>query len=358
MKRTIIPAMRPLYWGVFAVLIIGVIGFVSAQVPTQATEPAANTNLLSTLQVAGTSPAIAINLTVVFPQGTQGPLIMLPMTMTHAYGDTSDRVVSPINAGSAEQRQKALQQRLVVKNADVSMIVVNPQESVNRITAWAEENGGWIVESNVVVYNDVQQAVMAIRVPAAELNNAFIAVKREAKKMLSEAITGSDVTAEYADAQSQLTNLESAESQLRAIMEKATTTQDVLTVYGQLTSIRGQIEQIKGRMQLLEQSAAYSLVKVTLQMELPPTLTPTITPTWTPSPTPEPKGWRIERVATQAGDALISIFQTLIGVLVWALVVGVPVALVFFIPGLVIYRVTRRRRDTNAAAGSQDERHS
>jgi len=72
----------------------------------------------------------------------------------------------------------------------------------------------------------------------------------------SENRSGQDVTSQYVDLQSQLTNLQKAEngpaghhgpSTKQPGNDSTTKTQDVLNVYNQIVSIRGQIEQIQGR---------------------------------------------------------------------------------------------------------------
>jgi PKD repeat protein len=74
-----------------------------------------------------------------------------------------------------------------------------------------------------------------------------------------------DVTEEYIDLNSQLTNLQATEQQLLTIMQKAGTIPDVLSVQNQLTSVQSQIEQTKGRMQYLQGTSSTSLLNVTLE---------------------------------------------------------------------------------------------
>ena len=81
----------------------------------------------------------------------------------------------------------------------------------------------------------------------------------------SETTSGQDVTEEYVDLNSQLTNLEASETQLLALMDKAGSVEDILKVQEQLTTTTGQIEQIKGRMQYLQQSAALSMISASLE---------------------------------------------------------------------------------------------
>ena len=56
-------------------------------------------------------------------------------------------------------------------------------------------------------------------------------------------------TAEYTDLQSRLRNLEAAEAQLVNIMDGATKTEDVLSVFNQLVYIREQIQKVFAQFQ-------------------------------------------------------------------------------------------------------------
>ena len=242
-------------------------------------------------------------------------------------------------SGDGEPKQQA-PRRLIIKNAEVSMVVADPNASVNKITTWAEEHGGWIIESNIVTSGSIQQATISVRVPAERLTDALTLIKAEAKTLLSDTVIGTDVTDKYTDAQSRLKNLEAAEAQMRTFLDGAKTTDDVLQVYNQLVSVRGEIEQIKGRLSYMDQSVAFSSIKVTMRTDPPPTPTPTITPT------PEYSGWRIDRVVNDAGGALVWVTQALVSIIVWLVIVVMPIALVVGVSGYIFDRLMRRRQRT------------
>jgi hypothetical protein len=226
--------------------------------------------------------------------------------------------------------------RLVIKNASLSLVVKDPTESVNHITALAEGLGGFVVNSNVYQYstdasgNKIMSASITIRVPAAKLGEALSQLKGMAVEVQNENISGEDVTAQYTDLESQLKNLEAAEAQLQKILEKATRTEDVLNVFNQLTMIRGQIEQVKGQMKYYSESAAMSLISLSL---IPDALSQPI----------EVGGWKPEGVAKEALEALVRALQNIATGLIWAGVYLLPLALVFGVPGFLIIRLALRR---------------
>jgi hypothetical protein len=175
----------------------------------------------------------------------------------------------------------AAQDRLVIMNADVTIVIPDPQAKMDAIMQLANSLGGFVISMNMgqtytPTGETVPQGTISIRVPANQLDNALKQIKAGAIDVQNEDRNGQDVTAQYTDLQSQLNNLEQAERDLIAIMDEAknnpnssttSQTQDVLAVYNQIVQVRGQIEQIKGQMQYFEQSSSYSLINVTLIAE-------------------------------------------------------------------------------------------
>ncbi len=182
-------------------------------------------------------------------------------------------VVSEDHAPGGSDVAATTTERLVIKNATVDLVVKDPAGVVNNITALAEGASGFVVSSSVTQVsvdsqgNKILSGQIALRVPAAKLNDILTQIKALAVTVKRDVVTGEDVTAQYVDLQSQLTNLQAEADQLTKIMDSATKTQDVLTVYKELASVQGQIESIKGQMKYYSESAAMSLVTVTLEQE-------------------------------------------------------------------------------------------
>lgn len=179
----------------------------------------------------------------------------------------------------------ALVDRLVIMNADLTIVVADPRAKVQAIVDMASRMGGFVVEMNVYqVYanngQQVPQGFVRVRVPAADLERALTEIKADAVEVRSETRSGQDVTQQYTDLQSELRHLQAAEAELMEIMENSTDTQDILDVFNELESYRARIEAVRGQMQYYEQSAAYSLISVTVVAE--ETVQPIQIGPWTP----------------------------------------------------------------------------
>lgn len=232
--------------------------------------------------------------------------------------------------------------RLVIKNANLSLVVTDPTQSLTAISQMAEGLGGFVVSSNSYqasvdqAGNKIMQGYVTIRVPADKLSDALTQLKGMAVTVNSENISGEDVTAQYTDLESQLTNLEAAEAQLQAIMEGASRTEDVLNVYNQLVMIRGQIEAVKGQMKYYRESAAMSLISIDL---IPDALSQPL----------QVAGWKPEGAVKEAFEALVRDLQGIADFLIRLVVHGGPLLLLFGLPLFIIGRIILgrlRRRAT------------
>ena len=166
---------------------------------------------------------------------------------------------SPDKSAYALDQSAASVDRLVIKNATLSIAVNDPLKSMDTISRMAETMGGFVVSADMsqqYLSNGIKvpQVSMTIRVPAERLAEALATIKAETDQpIISENNSSQDVTADYTDLNSRLTNLQAAEKQLQEIMASANKTEDVLSVYSQLVSVREQIELIKGQMKYYEE---------------------------------------------------------------------------------------------------------
>jgi hypothetical protein len=233
------------------------------------------------------------------------------------------------NSLYAQSQVPASAIRLVIKNASLSIAVDDPAKSMDTISHMAESMGGFVVSANMsqtYLSNGAQvpQVSMTIRIPAERLDEALVTIKAETSlPIINENVSSQDVTAEYTDLGSRLTNLQAAEAQLQEIMGSATKTEDVLAVYAQLVSVREQIEVIKGQMQYYEQSAAMSAISVELIANAavqPITIA----------------GWQPGGVAKEALQSLIHTLQSLANFGIRLAILYIPVLLVIFGPIILI----------------------
>jgi hypothetical protein len=242
------------------------------------------------------------------------------------------------NTGSVQA-----QERLVIENADLAIVVKDPKARMAEINALANELGGYVVSSNLYQSftsfgQEVPEATIVIRVPSERLDEALTRIKEGAIDINYENRSGQDITNIYVDLQSQLKAKQAAEAKLLEIMDQATRAEDVLAIYLQVQQVQLEIEQLKGQIQYYDESVATSSISVRLIAEegtQPIEIGP-----WTP-----------EGAAKEAIQDLILFIQNFVEVLIRFVLLTLPALILIAIPlflvylaGRAVYRRVRRSR--------------
>lgn len=299
--------------------------------------------MIFTLLLSACAPAPAAAPSPSMSVAPAAPGSAMPQGFSNAQKESADEAMAPAAAPAASTgSQSGLDnasdvKRIVIKNATLSIIVKDPAASMDSIAKMAEGMGGYIVNSNIHKIQtrdglEVPQAEISIRVPAEQLTEAVRLIKAQVSDLSTgvtvEQITGSDVTKEYTDLKSRLTNLENAADQLREIMAKAYKTEDVMSVYNQLMQVNEQIEVIKGQIKYYDEASSLSQISVTLQSEA------SVQPITV-------GGWKPEGIARDAIQTLITTLQVLANVAIWLVLYFLPLALIFGIVILVAFLIIR-----------------
>jgi hypothetical protein len=201
--------------------------------------------------------------------GDHGSNQYVTMTTTQTVGSsmyqTVPATISPDKGGFSGDSTTTTTDRMVIKNAYLTLVVDNITAVMGQITTLAESNGGFVVNSNIGENQNQLYASISFRVLAENFDATITALHHMAVDVKSESTTGQDVTQEYTDLNSRLRNLEASEAQLLELMTKAGSVEEILAVQQQLTNTREQIELIKGQMQYLQESSNLALFSVSLE---------------------------------------------------------------------------------------------
>ncbi len=313
----------------------------------------------------GSSPALESVQPILEDPGMEEPAAEEQLPTEAAYGAQSEAETSAQEeiqatndnaAASAVSNDAAplterpnVYNRLIIKNAELEMIVADTDSAINRTLGIVTEYRGYVV-SNRTWFNDgLKYATVTLGVPAENFEQMMRRLKSLAVSVTNETVSGQDVTDEFVDLESRLRNMEATANRIRGFMDQTKSIEESLEVSAQLTEIEAEIEQLKGRMTYLKDRASFSTITLQFapQIILPtpsPTLTPTPTPT--PRPTATPIVWSASRTFNQATTVTTStatgLFKFTIDLLIWLFIVILP----FFVPLLLLawlgFRIARR----------------
>ena len=224
--------------------------------------------------------------------------------------------------------------RKIIRNADLTLETESPTEGLRKITAAAESHGGFVVTSefkqNPVAAGAKPSQIVTVvaRVPAYQFASALEQIRSAGDRVVQEKVSGQDVSEEYLDIEARLRNKKALEGQFLDIMKQARKVEDALNVQTELADVRTEIERLEGRRRFLENQAALSTITTTLQMPQP--LVATTTTGF---------GTTIKHAFGDAVDTAASIILFVIQ----AVIVLVPIAVFFGLPGWLVWRVFRKR---------------
>lgn len=246
-----------------------------------------------------------------------------------------------VNGAKTDNSSTQLQDRIVIQNADLTVVVADPEAKLAAISKMAVEMGGFVVSSSIsqsytAEGKPVPQGYITVRVPATKLDAALGEIQANAVEVRGLNRTGEDVTQNYIDLNSQLKSMQAAADQLTLIMQKAEKTEDVLNVFSQLQSYNQQIDVIKGQIQYYDQASKLSAITTTLIAE--ETIKPIEIGSW------KPKG-----VARDAIQSLINFWQKFVDFLINLFLLILPILITVLLPLYLIFLAVRailRRRQS------------
>ena len=155
--------------------------------------------------------------------------------------------------------------RKLVRNATAELEVVSFDESVQKITAFAAEEKGYVsTTSSEKQANGKLRGEIVVKVLPDNLDR-FLGKLRGIGELKNQALTTEDVTKAYFDTESRLKNARLMEQRLIEILKtKSKDVADLLEVEKELGRVREEIETMQGELKFMDSQVAFATVTITL----------------------------------------------------------------------------------------------
>ncbi len=236
------------------------------------------------------------------------------------YGLKDIKIREPYSPAGDYTPQTDTENRLVIKESNMSLLVKNVTDARNKIVEYAQKSGGYMVSSSVSNPQDTPSATVVIRIPSEKLEESLEFFRSLSVKVVSENLLGQDVTDQYIDIDKHILQLERSKARLEEILEKAENITDITNLTQQIINYQNQIDSYKGQQDYLEKNA--QLAKLTIYIS-----TDEIALPYTPSETFRP--------AVILKLAVRSLIKTLRGLATLGIWIGVYA--VIWVPTLGVY---------------------
>ena len=252
----------------------------------------------------------------------------------------AEESIAGVAAGAPEPQSRtaasAAMPRMIVRTADVRILVADTSKTVDAVTKSVESAGGYVSGSNIWREGELLRAKITLRVPADKLTATLASIRGLAKRVETETISSEDVSQEFVDLTSQVRNLEATEAELLELLKVARVNSkkatDVLEVHEQLTTIRGEIEQSRGRMRYLSQVTSMSSIALDIVPDAPVMQS----------------GWQPLVEVKDASRALVTFLQRAATVTIWFVIYILPILGMLTLVITAIVKIARRARTREA----------
>lgn len=214
-------------------------------------------------------------------------------------------------------------QRQVIRKASVELRTADVRAAFVKTQMLVSEAGAEYIENSAISGEGEQmQADLTLRVSAARLSEVLNAL-RNVGTVISQQLSGEDVTAQVVDLEARLTNERRIEQELLQLLEarKDAELKDVLELRNHIGSVREQIERLQAQQNHLSRLVSLATVLVIIRHEGKPA----------EKPKDEGLGAYFARVMKSAwengvtglADSIAWIASTLLGGLIWWIIAAV-----------------------------------
>jgi len=179
--------------------------------------------------------------------------------------DVKNGVVTNVTYQQPTENINTQDKRMIIRTGTMSIENDNFDETEAKAKEITKNLGGFITNSTSQVnQSGKKQGAITIRVHADKYDE-LLAEMAKIGKVMSQNITGRDVTEEYVDAEARLKTQRELESRLLQLLaEKTANLTAVVEVEQKLASVRENIEKTEGRMRMLKDQASFSTVTVSI----------------------------------------------------------------------------------------------
>jgi hypothetical protein len=237
------------------------------------------------------------------------------LTATEALPDPSTRVI------------RTAEVRIEVKKGAFA-------EMFRSASSLARSLGGFVQSSSTSSYEEgVASGDVTIRVPVDRYDDALTRLGKLGK-VESSAEEGQDVTDQLVDLDARLRSLRAEEAAMDALLSKAGSIQEILSIRDTTSGIRQQIEQLAAQQASLQDRTTFATIHAELH-EANAVIAET---------TPSDDGWDLARALHTGVDAA----EAIVGSLIVAVGIALPL-LPFALVGVLVARRRRRAEATVVA---------
>lgn len=187
-------------------------------------------------------------------------------------------------AGQIEGKEESVWQensnRKLIRTVSMDVETEDFDGLMEKLENRVKELKGYIENSNIrgnARYDESRRSSMTIRIPSSELDN-FVNEVAEISNITRKSESVEDITLNYVDVESRKKALEIEQERLLALLEKAESVEDIISVESRLSEVRYELQSYASRLLVYDNQVEYSTINLNVNevKRLTPQEEPTI----------------------------------------------------------------------------------
>jgi hypothetical protein len=185
-------------------------------------------------------------------------------------GTTDSKSVAPsmeenLQGGSPQSPGTIqVEQQKIIRNGSMNISVKNAPAARQELNHMLEKNKAYVGNEQLNNTDYETTYSIQIRVPAEHLDSLVADIEALTGTVTFKSIEAKDVTEEYIDLESRLTNKKAYLEQYRTLLKSAHSIEDILKVQEQIRVLEEEIESVTGRLKYLNNQIDLSTLQLTI----------------------------------------------------------------------------------------------
>ena len=179
-----------------------------------------------------------------------------------------DEMSSDSGAVNADISTVAQSNRKLIRTVDLEIqtkefdtVLTSVQERVQELGGYVEQSS---IDSGSSYYSSYNRySYLTVRIPSDKLDG-FLENVKETANVTNISESTEDITLRYVDAESRKIALETEQSRLLELLEKAETVEDIITIESRLSEVRYQLESYTSQLRTFDNQVDYSTVHINI----------------------------------------------------------------------------------------------
>lgn len=216
----------------------------------------------------------------------------------------------------------------IIKDGNISVKSTDINASKKSIDNIVKSIDAYYEKEDLQNYDRTISYNLKIRVPANKFEKLISSIENGKDEMVGKTIEARDVTEEYVDIETRLTNKQEYLKRYKALLSKASTVKDILEIEENIRILQEEIESKEGRLKYLNDQVAFSTLEIYLFKEKEFVYKP------------KPQDKFTERVKKSLGNGWTSVIDFVL----WAITIW-PFYILTLVLLLIVRRIIKNRKN-------------